>query len=255
VKDLLLFSADHAPNLDDWQRDIVHMVRSEALYFLPQMQTKIMNEGWAAYWHARIMRDLDLSPQEYVDFADMHAGVLAPSRRQINPYYLGMKIFEDIEKRWDAPGREDDGKPTRPGQQGRAKIFEVRSLESDVSFLRNYLTKDLVEDLDLFTYELKDDQWVITEKDWKKVRDSIVDSMTNFGRPYIVVCDADYDGNRELFLEHRADGKELDEQYAEKTLEYVYQLWGHTIHLSTPIEGKATILSYDGRRHDRRNAA
>jgi len=251
TKDLLLFIATYAPDLEDWQRDIIHMVRSEMLYFVPQMQTKIMNEGWAAYWHARIMRELNLPENEYLDFAEMHSSVLAPTRRQINPYYVGMKIFEDIEKRWDRPTEEEQRVLKRPGGQGREKIFEVRSLENDVSFLRNYLTKDLVDKLDLYIYELRNNEWVIVEKDWQKVRDMIVDSMTNFGRPYIVVEDADFNRNGELLLVHKSEGKELDQAYAEKTLEYVYRLWGRTVHLVTPVDGKKVTLTYNGRIHSR----
>src|SRR5579883_477822 len=99
--DILGFIARHARYLEDWQRDIIDLVRAEQLYFVPQMQTKIMNEGWASYWHARIIRELDLSTEDHLEFSRMHAGVLAPSRRQINPYYVGMKILEDIERRWD----------------------------------------------------------------------------------------------------------------------------------------------------------
>jgi len=248
-KDLLGFIATYAPDLEDWQRDIIHIVRNEVLYFAPQMQTKIMNEGWASYWHVRIMRELDLTPQEFIDFAEMHAGVLAPSRRSINPYYVGMKIFENIEKRWDNPTAEERERLGRVGNQGREKIFEVRSLENDISFLRNYLTKELVEELDLYIYELKDDQWVIVEKDWEKVRDSIVRSMTNFGRPYIVIEDADYNRARELYLKHEYDGQELDVDYAEKTLEYIYRLWGHPVHLETWLDNRETLLTYNGSRH------
>jgi len=103
--DLLLYLADRAPDLEEWQRDVIHMLRAEQRYFVPQMQTKVMNEGWAAYWHARLIRDLELDTEEFIEFSRMHAGVLEPSRRQINPYCVGMKIFEDIERRWDAPTR------------------------------------------------------------------------------------------------------------------------------------------------------
>jgi stage V sporulation protein R len=122
-------------------------------------------------------------------------------------------------------------------------------LENDISFLRNYLTKELVEELDLYIYELKDDQWVIVEKDWEKVRDSIVRSMTNFGRPYIVIEDADYNRARELYLKHEYDGQELDVDYAEKTLEYIYRLWGHPVHLETWLDNRETLLTYNGSRH------
>lgn len=256
VKDLLLFFAEHAPDLEPWQRDILHIVRSEQLYFLPQMQTKIMNEGWAAYWHARIVRELDLPPSEYLEFAQMHAAVLAPSRRSINPYLVGMKLFEDIERRWEEPAKDAFGRPVRTGGpgQGRAKIFEVRETECDTSFLRNYLTKELIEELDLYLYRLEDGQWVVVEKDWEKVRDTLLASMTNFGHPYIVIEDADYNRNRELYLKHCFEGQELDLAYADKTLREVYRIWQRTVHLETVVEGKRTVLTFDGKSSNTRLA-
>ena len=245
-KDMLLFMADHAPELELWQRDVLHIVRSEQIYFLPQMQTKIMNEGWASLWHSRIMRQLDLPENDYLEFARLHSGVLSPSRRSINPYYVGMKIFEDIERRWETPSAEEKQRLGRPGGEGLAKIFEVRELDNDESFLRNYLTKDLVEELDLYLYRLEDDHWVIVEKDWQVVRDTILSSMTNFGQPYIVVEDGDYRRNRELYLKHCFEGQELDLDYADKTLRYVRELWGRAVHLETVMEERPAVLSYDG---------
>jgi len=247
-KDLLLFIAEHAPDLEPWERDIVHIVRSEQIYFLPQMQTKVMNEGWASFWHARIMREMDLPQDDYVEFARLHSGVLAPSRRSINPYYVGMKIFEDIERRWDQPTDEDRARLGRLGGEGRAKIFEVRELDNDQSFLRNYLTKDLVEELDLYLYRLEDDTWVIVEKDWEVVRDTILTSLTNFGQPYIVVEDGDHHRNRGLRLKHCFEGQELDLGYADKTLRHVQRLWGRSVHLETVIDGRPMTLVVDDER-------
>ena len=237
-RDLLLFIAEHARGLDDWRRDLIHIVRAEQLYFRPQMQTKIMNEGWAAFWHARIVRELDLSSTDYLDFSRMHASVLSPSRRQINPYYVGMKLFEDIERRFDM-----------------ARIMEVRELDNDVSFLRNYLTEELVEDLDLYLYSRQGDQWVIVEKDWEKVRDTLVRALTNFGQPYIVVEDGDYNGNGELFLRHCFEGQELDMNYAHRTLEQVFRLWGRPVCLATERESTSTVLRFDGQAHSTPSAA
>ena len=247
-KDILLFLAEHAPDLEEWQRDIILMVHEEMLYFLPQMQTKTINEGWASYWHARIMRDTDLNDSEALQFAQMHSNVLAPSRMHLNPYHIGYKILEDIEQRWDHPTKEEQERLGRKPGQGRAKLFEVRELENDVSLIRNYLTKDLVQELDLYLYKKEGDQWVIVEKDWEKVRDSIVASMTNFGYPYLVIEDADYHRNSELLIKHHFEGQELDLTYAEKTLEYVYELWGRPVHLETIYEEHRTLISYDGDR-------
>src|SRR6185437_1236096 len=96
LQDILLFLIEHSPRLNDWERDVVSIVRTEMLYFFPQMQTKVINEGWASYWHARIMRELDLTEDEYVEFAQLHSSILQPSRRQLNPYHLGFRILEDI---------------------------------------------------------------------------------------------------------------------------------------------------------------
>lgn len=232
-KDLLGFIATHSPALEPWQRDVVAMIREEMLYFVPQLRTKTINEGWASFWHSRIMRELDLSDQEHLEFAELHSGVVSPHTGQLNPYFVGYRILEDIERRF-----------------GRDRLFEVREVESDVSLLRNYLTEDLCEELDLFVYELVDDEeWTITEKRWERVRDQLVANMTNFGFPYIEVADGDYQGNRELFLRHRFEGSELDLRYARKTLENCRTLWGRPVHLETVVDGEPTTLRYDGNEH------
>jgi stage V sporulation protein R len=203
-----------------------------------------------SYWHAHIMRELDLTDAEYAAFAQMHAGVLAPNRMHINPYHVGYHILEDIERRWDNPTEEEREKLGRVPGQGKAKIFEVREIENDVSLLRNYLTKQLVEELDLYLYRKEGDQWVIVEKNWEKVRDGIIGSMTNFGYPYLTVDDADYNRNTELLLRHHVEGgRELDIPYAEKTLEYLYQIWSRPVHLETIADEEPIRLTYDGEQH------
>lgn len=249
-KDLIHYLMNNSPVLSAWQRDVMAMVHEEVEYFIPQMQTKIMNEGWASFWHARIMRELDLPDNEHIEFADLHSGVVSPQKGKLNPYYLGYKIFERIERDWDNPSAEAREKFARPGNEGRAKIFEVREIESDVSFLRNYLTEELCEDLDLFVYELIDEEeWTISEKRWERVRDQLVANMTNFGFPYLEVEDGDYNGNRELYLKHCYEGTELDMRYARKALEHVQTLWGRTVHLETVVDEEVTVLRYDGADH------
>lgn len=244
-KDLLLFIAENAPYLKDWQRDVILIVRSEMLYFYPQVQTKIMNEGWATYWHARLMRALDLSDEEYMEFARLHASIQTANRMQVNPYHLGFRIFEDIERRWDNPTLEEQRDLGRIPGKGRDKIMEVRETENDESFIRNYLTEDLVEELDLYLYGLQDDEWVVTDKDPAKVRDTLIQTRINCGFPYVVVEDGDHRGNRELLLRHQYDDRELDLEYARKTLAHICRLWGRKAHLQTVVNGKSGVLTCD----------
>ena len=233
-KDLVYFIQKNSPVLKDWQRDIMAMIHEEMLYFVPQMQTKTINEGWASFWHSRIMRELDLPDDEHIEFAELHSGVVSPHKGQLNPYYVGYKILEDIEKRF-----------------GREKLFEVRELENDVSLLRNYLTEGLCEELDLFVFELvEEEEWTVTQKNWERVRDQLVANMTNFGFPYIIVADGDYNGNRELYLKHLYEGSELDERYARKALEHVYKLWGRPVHLETVIDDEKSVWHFDGETYE-----
>jgi stage V sporulation protein R len=197
------------------------------------------------------MRDLDLTDEEFTEYAQLNSGVVAPSRHQLNPYYVGVKILEDIERRWDSPTEDERVKLGRKGGEGQAKLFEVREVENDTSLIRNYLTPQLVEDLDLYLYERQGDQWVIVDKNWEHVRDGIVARMANFGNPTILVEDGDYNHNGELLLTHVHDGQELDTKYARKTLEHIYTLWGRSVHLRTALDGEDTLLTYNGDKHTR----
>jgi stage V sporulation protein R len=234
-KDLVLFIMQHAKHLEDWQRDILSVMRDDMLYFWPQLETKIMNEGWATYWHLRIMRELDLDEGETLEFARMNAGVIMPSRTSLNPYHVGLKIWEDIEK-----------------QFGRDAMWEIREFESDSSFLRNYLTKDLCEEMDLYLYQKVGNEWKIVEKDWEKVRDALCAARVNGGFPVLTVQDGDYLKNGELYIKHNYEGTELDVKYLEKTLPYVYILWGRTVHLETVLDGRVVVFTHDGKKNHRR---
>src|SRR5690606_35283481 len=99
-KDILRFLIEHAP-IEEWEADIVGCLREEAYYFLPQRMTKIMNEGWASYWHSTIMTTRAMDASEVIEFADKHAGVMAMSKQNINPYKVGIELFRDIEYRWN----------------------------------------------------------------------------------------------------------------------------------------------------------
>lgn len=250
-KDILLFIQENSRELKDWQFDILTMMREEMLYFWPQLETKIMNEGWASYWHQRILRELDLTSDEAIEFATLNAGVVQPSKTNINPYYLGLKIYEDIEERYNNPTDEMMKLGERPNS-GREKMFEVREIESDISFIRNYLTKELVQQEDMYLFEKQGSDYRITEKDYEQVRDQLVSMRVNGGFPYIFVEDGDYLRNGELYLVHSYEGIELDLPYLENVLPYIYQLWGRPVHMETNLDNKQVLYSYSGIKVSRR---
>ncbi|WP_411567622.1 SpoVR family protein [Sporosarcina sp. GW1-11] len=251
-KDVLLFILENSRNLTSWQGDILTMLREEMLYFWPQLETKIMNEGWASYWHQQILRQMDLTPAETIEFAKLNASVLQPSKTTINPYYLGVKMFEDIEKRYDALAKEAEFR----GEQtttGREKIFEAREIENDTSFIRNYLTDDLIKQEDMYVFQKQENLYKISDKQTDNVRNQLIGMRVNGGFPYIVVEDGDYMRNGELYLVHRYEDTELDLPYLEHVLPHIHHLWGRIVHLETVLENKSLVFSYDGHKVFRRS--
>ena len=212
-------------SLEEWEKNILRIVKRETQYFMPQIETKIMNEGWASFWHYNILKELDLDEGLHFEFLKRHNDVVAPIVGGLNPYYLGFKVFQDIEKRF-----------------GREKIFEVRKTERDSSFLRRYLTRELCEELNLFQYAKKSFEYVVEEVPdeigWREIRDYLADTCGVASIPYIRVTNL----NRRdltLTLEHFFDGRELEMSYAKETLKYVQDLWGRKVTLVTKTkEGK-----------------
>ena len=247
-EDLLLFIRDHNPHFNDWEKDLLTIVHEEAQYFIPQMETRIMNEGWASYWHKRILDALELPQGMRIEFMVRHNQVLSPARGSINPYHLGMKIWEDIERRWDHPTPEEEREVGPRTKSGREKIFEVREVERDGSFIRRYLTEDLIRELNLFEYQTRGGDQVVArvadDDNWRAIKETLIRNVGTGTVPVIKIEDADYNNNRVLFLKHHHDGRDLQLEYAEKTLRYLYQLWGREVVLGTEINGKPSLLSF-----------
>lgn len=248
-RDLLWFFIHYAP-LEDWERDVLDILREESFYFHPQRLTKIMNEGWAVYWHAELLHQYQgITPEEMIDFARTHERVVQPGNPfDINPYYLGYRIYKDIEKRWDEKHAAGESSIT-----GRQKIFEVRRDEDDISFLRNYLTIDLVQELKLFTYgrenegpEEEDEEILYEIK--SRMREEVVEALVrpryNNWAPKIVVTDA---SSEKICLRH--DSEELGTlsfRYAEHMLEYIWELWAAPVELRMrDDEDREVVLLFD----------
>jgi stage V sporulation protein R len=260
-RDILWFLLEHAP-LRDWQRDLLAMVREEAYYFAPQRLTKVANEGWASYWHSKMMTEKLLDASEVIDFAERHAGAMATQPGQINPYKLGIELFRDIEERWDKGqfGKEyeecDDRDVKRLWdtglKQGREKVFEVRRIYNDVTFVDEFLTREFCERQKLYTYEFnpKTGRQEIASRDWRQVKDRLLRSLANGGQPIIEVIDGNFRNRGEIVLGHRHDGQDLDLAQAKETLRHLYRLWNRPAHVETLVEGRRRRLSYDGETHE-----
>lgn len=262
-RDVLLFLLEHAP-LKPWQHDVLAIVRDEAYYFAPQAATKIMNEGWASFWHSTIMTTRLLGPSEVVDYADHHSGTMAPYSGRLNPYKLGIELLRDIEERWNkgqfgADWEEcDDWNARRTWDKGlglgRQKIFEVRRIHNDVTFIDTFLTPDFCRRHNLFSFKYNDsnDTYEIESREFRKIKERLLFGLTNFGQPIIRVKDGNYRNRGELLLHQEHFGIDLKMDLAQDTLKHLHRLWSRPVHLETVVDGRATLLSFDGSEHSLR---
>jgi len=256
-QDVLLFLLRHAP-LEKWERLIVEVIREEAYYFVPQIQTKIMNEGWASYWHSRMMTEHICSASEILDYADNNAAVMATSPGQLNPYKLGVELLRNIEERWDRGqfGREweqcDDLERKRNWDLrlglGRKKIFEVRALYNDVTFIDEFLTPEFAMDHKLFSFDWssRNERFEVATREFLKVKDKLLAQLTNMGQPFIHVEEANYKNRGELLLVHEHRGTDLRDDYSREALRAMVRLWKRPVNLRTISEEKPTTISFDG---------
>jgi stage V sporulation protein R len=264
-RDVLLFLLQNAP-LETWERDIVEIIRDEAYYFAPQRQTKVINEGWAAYWHSKIMTEKACKASEVIDYADHNAGVLATAPGQWNPYKVGITLLRHIEERWDKGrfGKEwnecQDYEARRTWDRrlglGRQKIFEVRRLYNDVTFLDEFFTEDFCRENQFFSFSLNErsGNYEIDSREFQKVKQKILFQLTNFGEPFIAVEDSNHDNRGELLLRHRHEGVDLHEENARATLSALERIWRRPVTIITVVDGKTKMLRFDGKDHTEKPA-
>jgi stage V sporulation protein R len=225
--DLLWFIAHYAPELEQWERDIFLMVRAESLYFYPVFACQIMNEGWASYWHARLLREADFLPQPlYLAALKAHSDVVRPfasgeqTALAINPYHLGFAMWDRIIER-----------------HGLERAREVRRDEDDFGFIRNWLDEELAKESGLFVYEARPgDEIRVASKDLDAIREAILAPKFNFGAPRVAAVDLANDGSLTLSHAHASDGRGLDLARAKKVLEYVRKVWRRPVRLHTVNE-------------------
>jgi stage V sporulation protein R len=256
-RDVLKFLMAHAP-LAEWQQDVVSIIRDEAYYFAPQGMTKTMNEGWASYWHTTLMTQRILNDSEVIDYADHHSGTVAMNPQGYNPYKVGIELFRDIEIRWDKGqfGRDwencDDVRERKNWDKktglGREKIFEVRKIYNDVTFIDEFLTEDFCIRNKLFVYKFnkKTQAFEINTRDFKGIKAQLLFHMTNFGQPIIRVEDANFENRGELLMTHMWEGIDLQPDFMTETMKNLHAIWTRPVNLTTVMENEQQLFRYDG---------
>jgi stage V sporulation protein R len=252
--DILWFVINYAP-LKDWEKDILEIIRKESFYFYPQYYTKIMNEGFASYMHAELMHLFDdISHSDHLNFCKIHEKVVQPggNKLNINPYFLGFSILNDIKSKWDELHKNGESQI-----DGFSKILQVIKTEDDISFLKNYLSQELIDDLGMFTYVKQYNKTTgeyieVESKSVDDVAEGIAKTIYNYRVPLISIEEAHDDG---LCLKHH--GTEigtLDQVHLEKIMEYLRDLWGGGLVDFETVDdnGEAIHYTYDelGFSHD-----
>ena len=223
-RDLLWFIATYAPEMESWERDIFLAVREESFYFYPVYATQIMNEGWASYWHARLLREADFIPQAtYLDAIKCHSDVVRPVAAgeqvalAVNPYHLGFTLWEEIVK-----------------NSGVDAARQIMREDDDFSFLRNHLTHDIAADMGLFRYQRQQNGQVkVVAGDIEDLQESLLSDKYNFGAPRISVLEVRSDGTLVLQHDCQMDGRGLDADRSRRVLEYVKRVWRRPVLLKT----------------------
>ncbi|MFT7519299.1 MAG: stage V sporulation protein R [Kiritimatiellia bacterium] len=255
--DVLTFLIKHAP-LQRWQRTVLQIIRDEAYYFAPQGQTKIMNEGWASYWHTRLMTQHILTDAEIIDFADHNAGTMVMQPGKLNPYKLGVELWRHVEERWDKgrfgidwmncdDPREQDRWNTGAGQ-GKDKIFQVRRTHNDITFIDEFLTADFCREQGFFTtkFDRRSNRWILDSREFKDIKEQLLNMIATRGTPKVQIVDGNGLNRGELVLQHVHDGMDIQLDWAGQVLGNLSLIWGRPVHLHTVVDDKAVTLTHDG---------
>ena len=224
--DVLGFIEELAP-LEAWQRDLVHLVRAEAYYFAPQRMTKIMNEGWASYWHSRLLTGGILDASEVLDFADCHSSATHCAPGQLNPYKLGLELFRHAEQRGE-------------------DIFRLRCVHNDVSLVHKLVDEEFAERFLRSLVQRPGPDAPGTAPDWRAIKSWCLQQLAWGGLPQIELVEAGTEAKGELVFVHHHDGRDLSLARAQGSLLNLAALWGRPVTLYTLLEKQGKKLTVRG---------
>jgi len=257
VMDLLEFVQQNSPFLqmeeNRWMQSVLEIVRKTSLFFQPQMRTKILNEGWASYWHERLFLKDDRIRGNEVGFARINALVTALPKVGINPYALGMRLFGHIEEMADkgkysydfqkignARNRRDYDKATGSGMDC---VLRVREDFDDFMFINNFVDQEFVDRHKFFVAgrrlnsSRKTWEYYVRSRDAGNYRQMLLEQL--YHPPYIEIDKSTTEDNC-LYLNHHFEGKPLVKEFISNTMIGIEYLWGGPVKLETsePV-GKA----------------
>jgi stage V sporulation protein R len=257
-ENLLYFMEKNAPLLEPWQREIVRIVRKVAQYFYPQRQTQVMNEGWATFWHHRILNtmydDGHLTDGVMIEWLTSHTNVVYQPRvgeraySGLNPYALGFAMYTDIKRICDAPTAEDrEWFPDIAGKPWLEVLDHAMRNFKDESFVGQYLSPKLMRELRLFsiTDDENDDELEVSaihdDAGYKRVREALSRQYDLGSRePNIQVWNVNVRGDRALTLRHTQHNSRPLDDSAREVLRHVARLWGFPVHLES-VDGDGDI--------------
>jgi stage V sporulation protein R len=263
-ENLLYFFEKNAPLLKPWQREIIRIVRKIAQYFYPQRQTKVMNEGWATFWHYTILNQMHkeelVTDGFMMEFLQSHTNVVyqptydKPYYNGVNPYALGFAMMSDIRRICESPTDEDrQWFPDIAGSPWRKTLESAMIQFKDESYIAQYLSPKLIRDFKFFTILDDSDRSnlevsaIHNEHGYKAIRQQLSDNFNlSINEPNIEVVNVDINGDRSLKLRHKVqDGRMLDDGSANEVLRHVYRLWRFPVHLeSVNLEDKVLRTYY-----------
>ncbi|MBN2431512.1 MAG: SpoVR family protein [Acidobacteria bacterium] len=229
-----------------WMKSVIHVVRNTSLFFQPQIRTKIMNEGWASYWHETLFLRDDRIRGHEVDFARVNAGVTTMPRVGLNPYALGMRLFyyiEDLADRgrrsWDFQRLRDAHRRhdfDRKSSSGRDYIFQIRENFSDFNFIQTFVDQDFVNLNKLFVAGRRLNParmvWEYFVQS-RRVEDYRKMLMEHLYHPPSITLDPARTTEDLLYLVHHFEGKPLVREYLKNTMMGIEYLWDGSVQLET----------------------
>ena len=254
-ENLLYFIEKNAPNLQNWQREIIRIVRKMAQYFYPQRQTQVMNEGWATFWHYTILNQMHtqglVNDGFIIEFLTSHTNVVAqpsfdsPYYSGINPYALGFAMMQDIRRVCENPTAEDKRwLPEIAGADWLETMHSAMHNFRDESFMMQFLSPTVMRDFKFFCLEDDDRHAEIEvtaihdEMGYQQVREQLSQQYNiSHKEPDIQVYKVDLQGDRSITLRHYQNNRKPLNKNTKEVLKHVHRLWGYDTYLESVQEG------------------